>query len=100
MSRLLAEAHLGLIFQNDNFLALAFPLRGSHYLGSRHCGGAYHYLVAIANEQNPRQFYAIALGDAQTVNVYNLPRRYPVLLAANLNNSVNLKPPKLKYFTN
>lgn len=91
VSRLLAVAHLGLVLKDDNLIALALPLRGSHYLGSINSGRADRHLFTVAYKQHPVQVDGLAFRHLQAFHIYGLAGAYLVLLAASFNNSVNLK---------
>jgi hypothetical protein len=91
---LTAIANLGLVLKNNDLLALAIPLRCSHYLRPVDDWFADRHLVTIGNKQHPVQFDSTALSHIQMLRIYGLPFGYSILLAASFNNSVNFKPPK------
>lgn len=89
MSVFLVVASLGLIMENNNFLAPVFPLAGSSYLGTFDRRVAYSYLIIVSNKEYLIQFDGIALVSADAVDIDDLSRSYLVLFTAGFNYRVN-----------
>ena len=85
--------HLGLILENNDFLTFMLSLRGGNYFSPVNSRLAYCHFFAFSDEQYLIEFNCIALGYIQAFNIYGLAGGHLILLAAGLNNSVNLKPP-------
>lgn len=89
MPLLPAIAHLRLVLENYNLLALPIGTYSSKYRCAWYSRLATGDIPAITDKQNFLQSNPLPSDSDDLLNVYNIARSHPVLLTSGFNNSVN-----------
>jgi hypothetical protein len=93
-----AITYLGLVLENDYFIALAVLLDRRYHPGPVDQWLTDRDLISIGNEEYSVQFDITTFSRIQTFDVDNLSFGYLILFAARFNNSVNFRPPNYLFY--